>query len=127
MSGKQLKEILSSDGVNLSELAKKLGFANDQRLHSALKAADVKSGLLEAIAGATNKSVGYYYNDSREIHHSQQAFGSDITQNMCPSSDVSAILTEISEMRKLLSEQINLSQEQFNRFMSVIELLAQKQ
>ena len=35
MSGKELKEILREEGVNLAELAKKLGFDNDQRLHSA--------------------------------------------------------------------------------------------
>lgn len=63
MSGKELKEILREEGINLAELAKKLGFDNDQRLHSALKAEDVKSGLLEAIAKATNKSVGFFYKD----------------------------------------------------------------
>lgn len=63
MSGKELKEILREENINLSELAKKLGFENDQRLHSALKAEDVKSGLLEAIARATNKSVGFFYRD----------------------------------------------------------------
>lgn len=64
MSGKDLKDILYAEGINLSELAAKLGFANDQRLHSALKAADVKSGLIEAIAKATNKSIGFFYRDS---------------------------------------------------------------
>ena len=54
MNGKELKAILKEEGINLSELAKKLGFDNDQRLHSALKADDVKSGLIEAIAKATN-------------------------------------------------------------------------
>jgi len=61
MRGKDLKEFLQSEGVNLSELSKKLGFESDQRLHSALKAEDVKSGLIEKIAAATNKSVGYFY------------------------------------------------------------------
>lgn len=64
MSGKELKEILAAEGINLSELAKKLGFANDQRLHSALRADDVKSGLIESIAKATNKSVGYFYKET---------------------------------------------------------------
>lgn len=57
MSRKELKEILREEGINLAELAKKLGFDNDQRLHSALKAEDVKSGLLEAIAKATNRKA----------------------------------------------------------------------
>lgn len=64
MSGKELKEILAAEGINLSELAKKLGFANDQRLHSALRADDVKSGLIESIAKATYKSVGYFYKET---------------------------------------------------------------
>lgn len=63
MSGKDLKEILGEAGINLSELARQLGFANDQRLHSALKAEDVKSGLIEQIAKATNKSIGFFYKD----------------------------------------------------------------
>lgn len=61
MSGKELKEILAAEGINLSELARLLGFANDQRLHSALKAEDVKSGLIESIARVTNKSIGFFY------------------------------------------------------------------
>ncbi|MBR2618618.1 MAG: hypothetical protein IKC81_04885 [Paludibacteraceae bacterium] len=64
MSGKELKEILKKEGINLSDLAKRLGFENDQRLHSALKAEDVKSGLVEAIAEVTNKSVGFFYGNS---------------------------------------------------------------
>lgn len=63
MSGKELKEILAAEGINLSELARLLGFANDQRLHSALKAEDVKSGLIESIARVTNKSIGFFYKD----------------------------------------------------------------
>ena len=67
MNGKELKNILKEDGVNLADLAKKLGYDNDQRLHSALKADDVKSGLIESIAKATNKTVGYYYKDNNTI------------------------------------------------------------
>ena len=36
----------------------------DQRLHSALKSEDVKSGLIEDIARVTNKSVCYFYEGS---------------------------------------------------------------
>lgn len=61
MSGKELKEILTAEGINLSQLARMLGFANDQRLHSALRADDVKSGLIEAIAKATNRNVCFFY------------------------------------------------------------------
>lgn len=69
MKGLELKKILREDRVNLSELAKALGFDNDQRLHSALNAADVKSGLIEKIAQATNRTVGYYYGEANTSTH----------------------------------------------------------
>lgn len=67
MSGQELKNILREDGINFAELATLLGFANDQRLHSALKAEDVKSGLIESIARVTNKTVGYYYREYGQL------------------------------------------------------------
>lgn len=64
MTGQELKDKLAADGVILSDLAAALGYANDQRLHSALRAADVKTGLLESIAAALNKSVCYFYGET---------------------------------------------------------------
>lgn len=61
MKGQKIKEILRAEGFTLSEIASLLGFDNDQRLHSALKSDDVKSGLIEDIARVTNKSVGFFY------------------------------------------------------------------
>ena len=76
MSGKELKEILAARGINLSELARMLGFANDQRLHSALNAADIKTGFLERIVDVTGIPLSYFYpaasatitNESSELH-----------------------------------------------------------
>ena len=76
MSGKELKEILAARGINLSELARMLGFANDQRLHSALNAADIKTGFLERIVAVTGIPISYFYpaasatitNESSELH-----------------------------------------------------------
>ena len=64
MDGKSVKEKLRSLGVNLAELATKLGYDNDQRLHSQLKAADVKSGLLEDVARAIGCDVSFFYGGS---------------------------------------------------------------
>ena len=76
MSGKEIKEILAARGINLSELARMLGFANDQRLHSALNAADIKTGFLERIVAVTGIPLSYFYpaasatitNESSELH-----------------------------------------------------------
>lgn len=64
MDGKSVKEKLRSLGINLAELATKLGYDNDQRLHSQLKAADVKSGLLEDVARAIGCDVSLFYGGS---------------------------------------------------------------
>ncbi|MCM1168828.1 MAG: hypothetical protein NC324_02715 [Bacteroides sp.] len=61
MNGKKVKEIIRSEGLTIEEVAVALGYSNAQRLHSALKSDDVKSGLLENIAKATNRSVGIFY------------------------------------------------------------------
>lgn len=53
-----------------------LGFANDQRLHSALNAADIKTGFLERIVAVTGIPLSYFYpaasatitNESSELH-----------------------------------------------------------
>lgn len=50
MSGEEVKEKLKQEGIVFSELARLLGYDSDQRLHSALKANDVRSGLIEDIS-----------------------------------------------------------------------------
>lgn len=64
MSGEELKRILIADGIKLSDLAIAMGYKGDQWLHSALNAADVKSGLIERIAAATKKNICHFYGDS---------------------------------------------------------------
>ncbi|MGN0207587.1 MAG: hypothetical protein ACI4BC_10110 [Muribaculaceae bacterium] len=61
MKGEKIKEILKAEGFALSEVARLLGFDNDQRLHSALRSDDVKTGLVEDIARVTNKSICLFF------------------------------------------------------------------
>lgn len=85
MTGKELKEILRRDGVNLLRLSEALGFDSDARLHSALKADDVKTGLLEKIANATNKSVSYY------ISHGVESTGAPVSPHGLPLIPISVV------------------------------------
>jgi hypothetical protein len=61
MKGQKIKEILKNEGITLSEVSRLLGFDSDQRLHSALRSDDVKTGLVEDIARVTNKNVCVFY------------------------------------------------------------------
>ena len=108
MKGKDLKKILQAEGVNLAELSKELGFDNDQRLHSALKADDVKSGLIEKIAKATNKSVGHYYQSNITI-------AGDNSVAVNTSDNTSAELSQ--SFIKLLKKK----DEQMDRLITIIE------
>ena len=63
MNGKELKEKLQAEGVNLSDLAKKMNYKTDQNLHSVLGAKDVKSGLIEQMALALGKPIGWFYGE----------------------------------------------------------------
>lgn len=117
MSGKDLKDFLVSHGVVLSELAKMLGFENDQRLHSALRAADVRSGLLEKIAEVLNKNVCFFYGDS-SIDSSMSVSGvsvshSDFANIKNVKSDDDAVAALVAQLSK--------KDEQIDRLLSLLE------
>lgn len=60
--------------------------------------------------------------------HTQQANGNGnvVTQTMQSSAALDRAFSEIAEMRKLVQEQVRISQEQTAHLLSVIEKLAQK-
>lgn len=109
MSGKDLKKILADEGIAISELARLLGFANDQRLHSALKAEDVKSGLIEEIARVTNKSICLFYPDT------VGAVASD--SSVAVSGDGNSVTTISERFISLLEKK----DEQMDRLITIIE------
>lgn len=109
MSGKELKELLYAEGINLCELAAKLGYSNDQRLHSALKAADVKSGLIESIAKATNKSICFFYRDT------PGAYATD--GSVAVSGDGNSVTTISERFISLLEKK----DEQMDRLLTLLE------
>ena len=60
MRGEQVKNILIDKGYKLSHVAKKLNIS-PQDMHSKLKALDIKTGFLEDIMKAINKSIYFFY------------------------------------------------------------------
>ena len=64
MKGSVLKERLKNEGINLSDLSKRLGYNTDQNLHSVLGAADVKSSLLENISRVLGRPISWFYDDA---------------------------------------------------------------
>lgn len=117
MNGKNLKEKLQADGVNLSALARKMGYATDQNLHSVLGAKDVRSGLIEDLAKVLNKPIGWFYEE--EASSTPEDNGVVACEANAPASNVGtpatrendllamcdALRNDIEYLKKLLDEE----------------------
>lgn len=128
MSGKELKEILAARGINLSELARMLGFANDQRLHSALNAADIKTGFLERIVAVTGIPLSYFYpaasvtinNESNELHVRNNSGVVSATNN-------GSISTGQQDTQKLVEMLVEANAKKDQQIDKLIALLSKQQ
>lgn len=109
MSGEEVKEKLKQEDIVFSELARLLGYDSDQRLHSALKANDVRSGLIEDIARAINKSVSWFYPETTKTVATDNGIAVSGNENQ---------ITVISEKFISLLEK---KDEQINRLLDIIE------
>ena len=75
MTGKELKDRLSTCGISQAEIARRLGMSQ-QSFNQGLNVPDIRTGLLERIAEATGKPLSYFYpaasatitNESSELH-----------------------------------------------------------
>ena len=75
MTGKGLKDRLSTCGISQAEIARRLGMST-QSMSQALNAADIKTGFLERIVAVTGIPLSYFYpaasatitNESSELH-----------------------------------------------------------
>ena len=112
MTGEQIKKILKEEKISLREVAAKLGYDSDQRLHNALRNNNVKSKLIEDIAAAINRSVCFFY----EKQPGMTAFGDNANaqhgdgntyHNGADSATIDRLLGEMAEQRKQYSQQID--------------------
>lgn len=127
MDGKSVKEKLRSLGVNLAELATKLGYDNDQRLHSQLKAADVKSGLLEDVARAIGCDVSFFYGvSSIPCSNDANAGGgtavAGVGNNVNNSDALLRAFDEIAAQRRVTEK----AQEQMGELLSLMKSMLNK-
>ena len=60
MKGIEIKRILLENGVSVAHIARLLGLSQ-QNLSAALQKDDIRTGLLEDIAGAIGKDVPFFY------------------------------------------------------------------
>lgn len=106
MTGEQLKEILYINKVSQTDLAEKLGISQ-QLLFSYLKAADVKTGLLEKICEALNVEMTFFYpsKNSTTIVNSNRNSGSENIVTGSVSGNVTATTGASEEALLMLLKQ----------------------
>lgn len=62
MKGSEIKARVKAKGITLREVAARIG-ESPQNLHGYLNSNDVRSSIIERIAGAIGESVSYFYNE----------------------------------------------------------------
>lgn len=128
MSGKELKEILAARGINLSELARMLGFANDQRLHSALNAADIKTGFLERIVAVTGIPLHYFYpNDAATITNESSELHVRNNSGVVSGTNNGSIITGQQDTQKLVEMLVEANAKKDQQIDKLIALLSKQQ
>lgn len=126
---KSLIELIKySKGLKQSEVANQIGvkptYLSDMINGRVPFSSSIKEQIYEVYSDCLRSEQKAQ--SANEQQHSQQASGNGITQTMSSAVEFNKVLEEISEMRKLIQEQVRNNQEQFDRFMSVIERLTSK-
>lgn len=130
MNGKIVKDKLKRSGIPLSEIASRLGYDNDQRLHSQLKSNDVKTGILEQICSALGVNMSFFYpnEDGKNAiasGDSSVAVAHNTGSISAAGSDTAALKERITMLEKLLDERERLLDEK-ERLIKVYESMMNK-
>ena len=90
MTGNELKQIILSKGISLTEMSRRLEIS-PQHLNQALSAADIKSGLIEKVSKAIDTPIASIY-------------GEPTTASKTSNKDVAVLEERINGLEKLLEE-----------------------
>lgn len=76
MTGEQVKQRIKVVGVSITEIAKRLNISQ-QSLSQALKAADIKTGLIEDISRVLDKPISFFFTGNTSEAASVSSASSD--------------------------------------------------
>lgn len=151
MTGQNLKNILTSNGLQQKEIADKLCMSQ-QNFAAALKVQDVKTGFLEQLCDVLCVNMAFFYANTRYAPNlSVTASGTQSiatnsgvvsvaaptgsgdtigTQNIygetCANGEPSPIVATLTESIATLTRELETSQEQKSRLIGIIEQLTNK-
>lgn len=125
MTGKDLKRMIISDGLTVAEVARRLG-TTQQNLTCALGKDDIKTGLLERVAEAMNKPLGFFYGQVFEAAPASCTV-SEQTAPQSPEASVLELLKIKDEQLLTAMKQTSKAQEQMDKVLEVLTRPAQAQ
>lgn len=119
MTGNTLKKLILSEGLSVAEVARRLG-TSQQNLTCALAKDDIKTGLLERVAGAMNRPLSFFYGEAFGPVQSVGDNNTQVTQvagnySNAPDSNILEILKMKDEQLLLTIRQVSKAQEQMDR------------
>jgi transcriptional regulator with XRE-family HTH domain len=124
MTGKDLKRMIISDGLTVAEVARRLG-TTQQNLTCALGKDDIKTGLLERVAEAMNKPLGFFYGKAFESVPVTCTVQEQVPQS---SEDSVLDLLKLKDEQLLIAmKQTSKAQEQMDKVLEVLTSPAQAQ
>lgn len=124
MTGKDLKRMIISDGLTVAEVARRLG-TTQQNLTCALGKDDIKTGLLERVAEAMNKPLGFFYGKAFESVPVTCTVQEQVPQS---SEDSVLDLLKLKDEQLLIAmKQTSKAQEQMDKVLEVLSRPAKSQ
>lgn len=124
MTGKDLKRMIISDGLTVAEVARRLG-TTQQNLTCALGKDDIKTGLLERVAEAMNKPLGFFYGKAFESVPVTCTVQEQVPQS---SEDSVLDLLKLKDEQLLIAmKQTSKAQEQMDKVLEVFSRPAKSQ
>lgn len=92
MTGEELKQKIKATGVSITEIAKRLNISQ-QSLSQALKAADIKTGLVEDVSRVLDKPIAFFFSKEASGTLSVSSVSSD-KESLTLSDNTSPVLMQ---------------------------------
>ena len=120
MKGKDIKDVLSKKGIAQTEIAKILGITPNN-LNNMLAKDDIRTGLLESIASATNLPISVFYGDSYKVTGNNNATA--INNSVANVSDerLLNLLVNKDEQLTMAMKQTSKAQSQMDELIAIMK------
>lgn len=127
MTGKELKDKLSTCGISQAEIARRLGMST-QSMSQALNVADIKTGFLERIVAVTGKPLSYFYpNDAATITNESSELHVRNNSGVVSGTNNGSISTGQQDTQKLVEMLVEANAKKDQQIDKLIALLSKQQ